>query len=289
MVDFSEILLKLQLREAHHCIQAHLSKGHKYAQFLSLMFLRHFPAIMDNEMLVNWDTIRGVFDRVPLFPIIPIDAEILDHWYTHPGVWEVACNMHHSQHVLAMVHHTLPAGNKDKPAIIYGASFVYVLTHQAWTSLSDALSYLRHSKQDCVILVSTPVKLTYSPQPQGKWYFTLLPINGDPNADHGPLSSFAAATLHTASWEGQSSNMAIQIKLPPCFGSSKWPKTELIMETVLSRSPLWQNTHFMERKSSSEIIVGQDGQPLCQELEISLCIPGGNMSTHPTIQGIHPH
>ena len=134
-------------------------------------------------------------------------------------MWEVAHNLQHSQHVLVMVHHSLSAGNKGKPTIIYGASFIYMLAHKARTSLSDALSYLRHSKQDCVIFVSTPVKLTYSPQPQGKWYFTLLPINSNPDTDRGPLSLFAAATLHTASWEGQSSDMAIRIKLPPCFGS----------------------------------------------------------------------
>ena len=61
--------------------------------------------------------------------------------------------------------------------------------------------------------------------------------------------------------------MAIQIKLLPCFGSSKWPKMELIMESVLSRGPLWKNTHFMEHNSNGKVIPGQDGQPLCQELE----------------------
>ena len=83
--------------------------------------------------------------------------------------------------------------------------------------------------------------------------------------DRGPLSSFAAATLHMASREGRGDDMAIWIKLPPCFGSSKQTKYELIMETVLSRGPLWQNIHYVERKSNGEIIVGWDGQPLCQE------------------------
>ena len=165
MVDFSEIPLELQLREANCRIQSHLSKGCKYAQFQSLMFLRCFLAIMDNQILVDWDTITGVFDWVPLFPITLIDAEILDHWCTHPGVWEVVRNIQHSWLVLVMVHHTLPAGNKGKPATIYGVSFVYMPAHQVWTSLSDALSYLRHSKQDCVILVSMPIKPMYSPQP----------------------------------------------------------------------------------------------------------------------------
>ena len=90
-----------------------------------------------------------------------------------------------------------------------------------------------------------------------------------------------------ASREGQGVDMAVRIKLPPCFGSSKWHKTEVIMETVLSRGPLWQNTHFVECKSNSEIILGWDGQPLCQELEVSLCTPGGKLEYMPTPPG-HP-
>ena len=125
----------------------------------------------------------------------------------------------------------------------------------------------------------------------------MLPINGDPNADCGPLNSFTAATLLVASQEGQAGNMAIRIKLLPCFGSSKWLKTELIMETVLSRNPLWLNTHFVDHKSNGEAIVGRDGQPLCQEMEISLCAPGGKLeytSNHPghpsplTLVAFHP-
>ena len=146
--------------------------------------------------------------------------------------------MQHSWHVLAMVCYTLASGPKGKPAVIYGVSFIYIPAHQAWTSLTDALSYLRHSKEDCVILVSTPIKPTYSPQPWRGRYFTMLPISGDPDADCGPLSSFAAATLHVASREGRGDDMAVRIKLPPSFGSSKWPKMELIMESVLSRGPL---------------------------------------------------
>ena len=106
--------------------------------------------------------------------------------------------------------------------------------------------------------------------------------------DRGPLSSFAVATLQVASREGQGDDMAIQIKLPPCFGSSKRTKYKLIMEAVLSRGPLWQNVHYMERKSNGEVIVGWDGQPLCQELEVSLCPPAGGLSTHPLAQGIRP-
>ena len=59
------------------------------------------------------------------------------------------------------------------------------------------------------------------------------------------------------------------------------------METILSRGPLWQNIHYVERKSNGEIIVGRDGQPLCQELEVSLCPPGGKLEYMPTGTG-HP-
>ena len=162
IVDYLEIPLELQLREAHHHIQSHLGKGCKYAQFLSPMFLQWFPAIMDNQIPVDWDTIMGIFDRVPLFPITLIDAEILDHWCTHPAMWQVACNMQHLWCILAMLHYTLPSGHKGKPAVIYRASFIYILAHQVRTSLTDALSYLRHSKKDCVnsneanIFSSTP-------------------------------------------------------------------------------------------------------------------------------------
>ena len=242
---------------------------------------------MDNQISVDWDTITGVFNRVPLFPITLIDAEILDHWHAHPAMWEVACNMQDSRHVLAMVCYTLASGPKGKSAILYGVSFVYIPTHQAQTSLSDALSYLRHSKEDCVILVSMPNKPTYSLQPRRGRYFTMLPINGDPDTDRGPLSSFAVTILHVASREGRGDDMAVRIKLPPCFGSSKQPKMELIMEWVLSRGPLWKNTNYVEHNAGCEIIKGWTGQPLCQELEISLCAPGAKLAYTPTGSG-HP-
>ena len=256
MVDFAEVPLKLQLREVHCCIQSHVGKGHKYPQFLSPMFLRCFPVIMDNQILVDWDTIMGAYDQAPLFPITLIDTEVLDYWCAHPTVWEVACNLQHSQQVLPIVCHTLPEGNNCKPVVVFGALLVYIPARQAQTNLGDALSYLKHAKGDCVILVSMPIKLTYSPQPQRNWYFTLLPINSDSGMDRGPLSSFTAATLHVASHEGQGDDMTIWIKLPPCFGSSKRTKYELIMEAVLSRGCLWQNVHFMEHKNNGEVIIG---------------------------------
>ena len=106
--------------------------------------------------------------------------------------------------------------------------------------------------------------------------------------DRGPLSSFAVATLHVASHEGWGDDMAIRIKLPPCFGSSKQTKLELIMETVLCRGPLWQNIHYVERKSNGEIIIGWDSQPLCKELEVSLCSPNGKLGYTPTGAGHLP-
>ena len=120
---------------------------------------------MDNQISVDWDTITGTYDRAPLFPIMLIDTEVLNYWFAHPTVWEVAHNLQHSQLVLAIVCRTLPEGNKGKPAVVFGALLVYILARQALTSLSIALSYLKGSKGDCVILVSIPMKPTYSPQP----------------------------------------------------------------------------------------------------------------------------
>ena len=76
--------------------------------------------------------------------------------------------------------------------------------------------------------------------------------------DRGPLSSFTVVTLHVASHEGQGDDMAIRIKLPPCFGSSKCTKYKLIVEAVLSRGPLWQNVNYVECKNNSEVIIGWD-------------------------------
>ena len=287
MVDFAEVPLELQLQEVHHRIQSHVGKGCKYPQFLSPMFLRCFPAIMDNQILVDWDSITGAYDQVPLFPITLIDTEVLNYWCAYPTVWEVVHNLQHFRQVLAIVHRTLPEGNKGKPVVVFGALLVYILAHQARTNLSDALSYLKRAKGDCVILVSMPIKAIYSPQPQRSQYFTLLPINGDSGIDRGPLSLFAVATLHMASREGRGDDMAIRIKLPPCFGSSKHTKYELIVQAILSRGPLWQNVHFVERKNNGKVIVGWDGQPLCQELEVSLCPPSRRLEYMPTGAG-HP-
>ena len=86
---------------------------------------------MDNQISVDWDTITGAYDWVPLFPIMLIDTKVLDYWCTHPTVWEVACNLQHSQQVLAIVRHTLCEGNKGKPAVMFGVSLVYIPACQA--------------------------------------------------------------------------------------------------------------------------------------------------------------
>ena len=130
--------------------------------------------------------------------------------------------------------------------------------------------------------------LTFSPQPQGGRYFTLLPISGDSNIDLGPLHSFAAATLPVASREGHGGQMGVHVKLPPCFRSSKWAKMELIWEPALARGPLWENVHFIECNASSKMVPGQNGKPLCQELTINLAGPGGKMEYMTTQQGCPP-
>ena len=277
MAELQEIPLNLQLREAHRRIQAHRDKGHKFPQFLLPMFLRKFPAIMDNQLSIDWDTISGVYDRTPFFPITLIDTEILDDWAAHPSIWEVEPKKQHPRHVLAMVRYTLLACYKGQVAIVFGASFVLIPSHQACTSLSDALSFLKSMTEDCVVLVSTPSQLRYSPQPRGDKSYTLLSISSDPDVDRGPLHSFVAATLPIASREGHGGEMPVCIKLQPCFGSLKRVRTELLWELSLLRGPLWKNTHFIERNTSRVMVPGSTGKPLCQELMVNLAIPGGKM------------
>ena len=102
-----------------------------------------------------------------------------------------------------------------------------------------------------MVLVSIPSKPTYSPQPWGGGkHYTILPISGDPDIGRGPLHSFTAATLPIASREGCGSEMPMCVKLPPCFGSSKRVRTELLWEPALLRDPLWKNTHFIECNAS---------------------------------------
>ena len=97
MAEIREILLNLQLREANHRIASHLSKGRKHTEFLSPMFLRWFPALMDDHLTVDWNTISGIYDRTPTFPITLIDAQILDEWVHCPTIWDVLPKQRHLQ------------------------------------------------------------------------------------------------------------------------------------------------------------------------------------------------
>ena len=98
--------------------------------------------------------------------------------------------------------------------------------------------YLLTAKEDCVILGSMPMHPMFSPQPRQQKYYMLLPINSDPSVDCSPIQILGAATLLTASRAGRSDGMATCVNLPPCFGSSKLPKTEFIEEPGLARGPL---------------------------------------------------
>ena len=183
MAELTEIPLELQLKEANRRIKMHLSKGHKFQQFLSPMFLRRFPAIMENHISVDWNTISGIYNRTPTLPITLIDMEILDDWFGHPQVWDVSCDLQHAWRMLALVRYTLPTPYKGQPAIVFGASFVFIPAYQARTNLHDGLTFLKSTKEDSVVLVATPSKPTYSPQPRRGRYLTLLPISGSPNVD----------------------------------------------------------------------------------------------------------
>ena len=163
MSELTEIPLELQLKEANRQIKMHASKGHKFQQFLSPMFLRCFPAIMENQISVDWNTVLGIYDRMPTLPITLIDTEILDDWFAHPSVWDMSSNLQHAQRVLAFVRYMLLTPYKGQPAIVFGVSFVFIPTYQACTNLRDGLTFLKNAKEDSVVLVATPAKPTYSP------------------------------------------------------------------------------------------------------------------------------
>ena len=224
----------------------HLSKGHKFQHFLLPMFLRCFAAIMENLISVDWNTVSGVYDRMPTLPITLIDTEILDDWFACPSVWDVSSNLQHARHVLALVHYTLPTPYKGQPAIVFGASFFFIPAYQACTNLPDGLTFLKNAKEDSVVLVAMPAKPTYSSQPWKGRYLTLLPISSNPDVDRGPLHAFAAGSLPVASKEGHGGDIPVHVKMPSCFGSSKRPKTELMWEPALQGGPLWKNVHYVE-------------------------------------------
>ena len=146
MAELTGIPLELQLKEANRRIKMHLSKGRKFQQFLSPMFLRRFPAIMENHISVDWNTISGIYDRKPTLPITLIDTEILDDWFSHPQVWDMSRDLQHARRVLALIHYTLPTPYKGQPAIVFGVSFIFVPTYQARTNLRDGLTFLKSTK-----------------------------------------------------------------------------------------------------------------------------------------------
>ena len=76
--------------------------------------------------------------------------------------------------------------------------------------------------------------------------------------------------------------MPMHVKMPPSFRSSKRPKTKLMWEPTLQRSPLWKNVHYVECNLSSELVKGSTGKPLCQELLIHLTSPSGKLEYTPT-------
>ena len=265
----------------------HLSKGHKFQQFLSPMFLQRFPTIMENQISVDWNNILGIYDRTPTLPITLIDTEILNDWFACPSVWDVSSNLQHTRRVLAFIRYTLLTPYKGQPAIVFGTSFVFIPAYQACTNLRDGLTFLKNAKEDSVVLVVMPAKPTYSPQPRKSRYLTLLPISSNPDVDRGPLHAFAAAGLPVASKEGHGGDMPVHVKMPSCFGSSKQPKTELMWEPALQRGPLWKNVHYVERNFSGKLVKGSTGKPLCQELLIHLTGPLGKLEYTPTDRG-HP-
>ena len=285
MAELTEIPLELQLKEANRRIKVHLSKGRKFQQFLSPMFLRRFPAIMENHISIDWNTISGVYDRTPTLPITLIDTEILDDWFSHPQVWDVSRDLQHIQCVFALVRYMLPTPYKGQPAIVFGVSFIFVPAYQACTNLRDSLMFLKSAKEDSVVLVAMPSKPTYSSQPWRGRYLTLLPISGSPDMDRGPLHTFTAAGLPVASKEGCGSDISVCVKMPSCFGSSKRPKRELMWELALQRGPLWKNIHYVEHNPNGELVKGASGKPLSQELLIHITGPSGKLKYTPTDQG----
>ena len=90
-----------------------------------------------------------------------------------------------------------------------------------------------------------------------------------------------------ASKEGHGGDMPVLVKMPSCFGSSKWAKRELMWEPALQRGPLWKNIHYVEHNLSGELVKGTTGKPLCQELLIHLTGPSGKLEYTPTNRG-HP-
>ena len=138
----------------------------------------------------------------------------------------MSSNLQHALHMLALVRYMLPTPYKGQPAIVFGVSFVFIPTFQAHTNLHDGLTFLKNAKEDSIVLVETPSKQTYSPQPQKGRYLTLVPNNSNPDMDRGPLHAFTATGLPMANKEGCGGDMPVCVKMLSCFRSSKHPKRE---------------------------------------------------------------
>ena len=287
MAELTEIPLELQLKEANHQIKMHLSKGHKFQQFLSPMFLQCFLAIMENQISVDWNTILGVYDRTPTLPITLIDTEILDDWFTHPSVWDVSSNLQHARCVLALVRYTLPTPYKGQPAIVFGASFIFIPTYQACTNLCDGLTFLKNAKEDSLVLVATPAKPTYSPQPRKGRYLTLLPISSNPDVDRGPLHTFTTTGLPMASKEGRGGDMPVRVKMPSCFRILQAAQDRIDVGARTSKRSIVEERPLHRAQPQWRTGKGNHWKPLCQELLINLTGPLGKLEYTPTDRG-HP-
>ena len=176
-----------------------------------------------------------------------------------------------------MVHHTLPKGLDRKPAIVFGTSFIFIPSRQAHTTLQDALQFLKLTKEDSVVLMLMPMTPVLSPELRNRKYMTLLPTSGDPNIDRGPPHCFAAAYLPVASSQGPDAGMAVCVKLPPCFGSSKQSKNEMLSEAALLWGPLWPNVNYVERTTNGQAKPRPHGRPICQMLIVKLAAISSKM------------
>ena len=124
---------------------------------------------------------------------------------------------------------------------------------------------------------------------------TLLPISGNANIDRGPLYLFTATCLPIGSTLGPDAGTATWVRLPSCFGSKSRAKTEMLLESVLARRPLWPNANYVERNAQGKIVLSPGRKPICQEIMINLVTHGKKMQyTNPndplplTLAGCHP-
>ena len=90
-----------------------------------------------------------------------------------------------------------------------------------------------------------------------------------------------------ASWEGPDSGMPVRVRIPPCYGSSKQSRMEMLWESVLLRGPLWPNVNYVECNANGQVMLGQTGKPICQELTIKL-IPSGKKMQYTDARGAAP-